>query len=299
MTKICFLCGSEIEGKVTKEHIIGDKFLSIWNLKNEKYRYNKSSQEREYSRLKVPAHGDCNSGFGSRFETYILKIISTLDENSEVLEKLHYYKGDAVVDAVKEAICQWLAKIYVGLIFWEASYPKHENSLYQREIYEDLDPSLVRHLQKCFREENYYNVPTSLYYFKLYGDFPKGFEFDFSTGLPYGSIYIKIGQHLFVACIADGLLVEEWFTNEQYVSTVEHLKHCYSDPAAHLAPVSQIWSVRENLPVQPNIEYHSDSVADKSRLDCPLKPEINSKTVNVRAQEIYWELCERYRDCNS
>lgn len=299
MSKICFLCGNEIEGKVTKEHIFGDKFLSTWNLKNEKYKYNKSSQQREYSRLKVPAHGDCNNEFGSRFETYILRILSSFSDNRDVLEVLHYKRDDQVVNAIKEAICQWLTKIYVGLIFWEASYPKHENPTYQKEIYKNLEPSLVQQLQKCFREENYFNVPTSLYYFRLYGDIPTGFEFDFSTGLPYGSIYVKLGHHLLVACIADGLLVEEWFTNEQYKVTVEHLQHCKSDPAAHLAAVSHIWSVRENLPVEPNICYRSDSVVDRSRLGLSLKPEINAEVVNVRAHEIYLELCERYRDSNA
>jgi hypothetical protein len=43
MNKLCFLCGEKISDKSTKEHIIGDSFLTRLNLKNYTHTFNLGS----------------------------------------------------------------------------------------------------------------------------------------------------------------------------------------------------------------------------------------------------------------
>lgn len=293
MNKICFLCGEEIIGKSTREHIIGDSFLKKLNLKNKKYTFNRARSQREYSRLKLPAHGKpCNNELGSRFEEYIISLLETFDDNFDLLRNLHNPKGDATLLAVKEALTQWLAKIYVGLVYWESEFGGHKDKSYQNQLSSQLNLSLLSQLQTCFRNEWTFNVPSSLYYFRTPPMDSGRMDFDFATGLPLGLIYLKFHNHLLVACIADGYLTEEWFTNHQYLEAQRVLDIHPKDCLSYLHPMAHIWSVRENLPVAPKLTYTEEGIVDSSREGFLDKPPICEKSVNKRAAEIYDEHCQ-------
>ena len=300
MSRECFLCGEEITGKISKEHIFSNSFLSLLNLKTQSFTFRKSTEKIEYSRLKVPSHSTCNNEFGSRFEEYILKLISSFNSNYDTLRKLHVEREDSIVASIKETLTQWLAKIYIGFVYWEAHYNRHSDPDYQCWLLDQVGDPLVNQLQRCFKNEWYFNVPSSLYYFRIPEQSPEGFEFDFATGLPLGLIYLKFNEHLLVACIADGYLVEEYFTENQYNASEKVIMNCSSeDPAAYLHPVSHIWSVRENLPIKPKIEYIDTNVVDKSRENPEPRPSLDIDLVNKRAKEIQIEHASKFKPRNA
>lgn len=288
MNRECFLCGEDIEDKNSKEHIFGDSFLAWMNLKDKKFKYNNATSEKEYTRLKVNSHIKCNNEFGSRFEEYILKILKNLSSNQDVLSKLHIRSNDPVISSIKEVLSQWMFKVYIGLVYWEKNLRSHPSVDYQSTLVDQINDPVVKQLQKCFKNEYKFNVPSSLYYFNIPGSVPSGLEFDFATGLPFGLIYVKFNEHLLVASIADSYLVEEWFTDYQYRNTQSRINSwSASNPIAYLYAVSHIWAVRENLPIQPSLAYSENAVTDYSRMLALKKPEINAVLVEQRAIEIY------------
>jgi hypothetical protein len=199
----CFLCGSEIKEKITKEHIFGDTFLEKHGLKLHKMKYG-SNREVEYSRLKVPAHGKCNSENGSRFEKYVLSLLDHMHLNLDVMRELHAPAHSKVAACVKEALCQWMAKIYLGLTFWEIGRDNHPDKEYQKLLEEVLNTPLIGYLQRCFANDYAFNCPSSLYYFSV-PDGGEGLAFDFATRHDVGGAYVKIGEHLLVTASATQL----------------------------------------------------------------------------------------------
>lgn len=288
MSKLCFLCGEKILEKSTKEHIIGDSFLARFNLKNQTHTFNHGGSVREYSRLKLPAHRKCNGEMGSRFEQQIISLLEAFDDNIDVLGMLHKAKGDETVLAVKRSLVQWLAKIYIGLVYWESEFFGHNNASYQDQLKSQLNYSLLSQLQECFKNEWAFTLPSSLYYFRIQSNNDQ-LDFDFATGLPLGLIYLKFRNHLLIGCISDGYLTEEWFTDHQYIETQKFLDDNPKDCLVYLHAVAHVWSVRENLPIAPKIDYTADGVADSSRAGLSGKPPISEKIVSKRAAEILEE----------
>jgi hypothetical protein len=210
--RICFLCGGPIKTgtKATEEHIFSDSFLAEYDLKRERLMFG-APNGIEYSRIKVPTHGDCNSGKGSDFEGYLLRIVRSMDTNKQVLVTLHLTPQSDVASAAKEALCQWLAKLHFGLIYWETGLKRHPNLDYQASLRQYLEKPVIGCLQRCFREWHYFNCPSSLYYFSVPNPLEKYFRFNFATHPEISGTFIKFGSHLLVAMIGDGKLTEEWF----------------------------------------------------------------------------------------
>ncbi len=290
----CFLCGKDIEGKITKEHIFGDAFLGEYNLKEKKMNYG-GKAEIEYSRLKVPAHHSCNSETGSRFEEYILSIIKNISLNLDVMRELHTPQHSKTAACVKEVLCQWLVKIYLGLSYWELSRINHPNKEYQHLLNEVIQTPLTGYLQTCFSNEYTFNCPSSLYYFSVPYDSDHDINFDFATRHDVGGAYIKFGPHLLVATLADARLVEHWFNDSLYESVQTLITNeTESDAAAYLLAVGHVWAVREYLPIEPKLEFTENSIIDTSRDGYDLAPEIDGKAVNRRAIELRNEMVERF-----
>ncbi|SIQ56861.1 hypothetical protein SAMN05421840_102164 [Shewanella morhuae] len=291
----CFLCGKEIEGKKSREHILGDSFLQLLDIKIERFKFNSSSEDKEYSRLKVPSHPKCNNGFGSRFESDIINLISSFDEKREFLNSLHLNDVRGEVDRLRGALTKWLAKLYLGFVYWEVGLPRHPNVEFQTQLSELLTDPILDLLQRVLNKETPLFVPSSLFYFKIpeYDDVE--LRFDFATGLPLGLFFIKFQGHLLVVALGDGNLVSEYFTNEQYLYSQYIIdEHKDNDPLAYLHPVSHIWAVRELLPVQPKLKFFNGYISNESRVKHRNRPDINGKAVNSRATEIFTEHASRF-----
>lgn len=292
--KICFLCGKPIEGKATEEHIFSNSFLAEFDLKRERLRYGEALVE--YSRLKPPAHSICNNEYGSKFEDYVLKITRSMDFNLDVLSELHRPNQSEVAARIKEALCQWLAKILLGLIFWETNLKRHADLGYQASLVQHIKSPLFSCLHRCLTQDHWFNCPSSLYYFSVPDPPHPVFRFNFATSPEISSVFVRFGRHLLVTTIGDGKLTEEWFGDDQYARTQAHItEKSPEDPVAYLWAVAAIWAVRELLPISPRLEFTTESVIDRSREGVDIKPEIDGDAVRARTIEWFDDLSQRYK----
>ncbi len=298
MERRCFLCGQPIEGKATQEHIFADSFLAEFDLKQERLQFG-APEPIEYSRIKVPAHRDCNSGMGSKFENYLLQTIRSIDTNLDVMGELHLAHQSEVAGRVKETLCQWLTKLHLGLIHWEVGLKRHPDPEYQASLRRYIETPVVKCLQRCFSEWHHFNCPSSLYYFSVPPPPEQAFRFDFASRHEISGTFIRFGPHLLVTTIGDGRLVEEWFGDHQRQITQQHIfDNSGENPLAYLLAVAHIWAVRESLPVQPRLEFSSQSIVDRSREGFDQKPQIDGEGIHVRANEYFDELAQRFKRGN-
>lgn len=296
MERHCFLCGKVIKGKTTREHIFADSFLTEYDLKRELLNFG-APKPIEYSRLKIPVHPTCNSEMGSNFENYLLKITRSIDTNLEIMKKLHVVNHSVIAGKVKEVLCQWLTKLHLGLIYWELGLQNHPRPTHQASLRHYLETPVLKCLQRCISEWHHFNCPSSLYYFSVPLSPEPALRFDFASNHEIFGTFIRFGPHLLVSTIGDGMLVEEWFGDEQYNIIQRYItEESHKNPLAYLTAVAHIWAVRELLPVQPQLEFTPQSIIDRSREGLEQKPEIDSDGIYVRADEIFEELAQRFRN---
>ena len=77
--RTCFFCSEPILEKKTLEHIIPNTLLGKLGIKKETIDVY-GTKKYEYSRIKVPAHSRCNSGFGSEYESKVIDLICAPDK---------------------------------------------------------------------------------------------------------------------------------------------------------------------------------------------------------------------------
>ena len=292
----CFFCGEEISEKISREHIFGDSFLGYMDLKLEQLT---SSQPHptSYSKLKVPSHKTCNTQEGSWFEQHVLSIIKSMDQNPEHLSGIHIPSDEPINQILRQTFTQWLAKLYFGLVYWEAGLKKHVDKARQEWLVSILNTNEFTYLRRCFKEGLDFKLPSSIFHFYVPDPPERVFRFDFGNGLPYGLFYIRFRNHLLVAALGDGNLVHEWFLNEHVRQCQAHInEQSQFDPVIYLHVVAHIWAVRECLPVQPIIEFNSSGIQDRSRESLAQRPNIDGDAVNKRAKEILDEHASKWKN---
>jgi hypothetical protein len=293
-TNECFFCGGVTSGKNSKEHIFGDSFLQYLDLKQESIR---SSQPHptSYSKVKVPSHESCNSRAGSEFESYILSLVKTMDTNLDHLATVHTATGERVNGALREAFTLWLAKLYFGLLYWEAGLEKHADADHQHWLRGLLDVPEFAYLRRCLRERLAFKLPSSLFHFRVPDPPEAALRFDFGNGLPHGLVYIRFRNHPLVAALGDANLVREWFTEEHVTAMQQWIDELSAKvPLAYLHPVSHLWAVREWLPIEPRLEFGEWGIRDCSRHGFAERPPIDEDAVNNRAAEIFAEHASKW-----
>lgn len=293
--KSCFLCGWEIDKKRSREHIFGDAFLERFLLKEKKINF-ANNRTAEYSRIRVSAHPECNSGVGSRFEEAILDVIDNIEHNLDVMSELHSSDPDSVVVAIRERLSMWLCKLYHGLSYWELYRENHPDREYQALVGKALETDLFRYMQRCFSNEYAFYCPSSLYYFNIPDADGSSVEFDFATRHEVGGAYIKFGNHLLVVVLGDGYLTQHYLNSSIYDTLQRHIANTSAkDPLAYLLAVSHVWAVRENLPIEPELVFEDDCIKDVTRLGRAVAPEISDPGIQQSVAEIYGALSERFR----
>lgn len=291
----CFFCGEPIDGKTSREHIFSDKFLEYLGLKQEKVT-SSLPRSTSYSKVKVPAHSSCNSGRGSEFEAYILRLIKSMDANLAHLSAIHTAFGEPLNESLRHAFTQWLAKLYYGLLYWEAGLETHVDPDYQRWLGSLLAEPEFAYLRKCFVDQLAFKIPSSLFHFHVPDPPEPAFRFDFGNGLPHGLFYVRFRNHLLVTALADANLVHQWL-NEEHVSSLQLsiTQLSAQDPAEYLHAVAHIWAIRELLPVAPRLEYQDRDILDRSREGYSQCPAIDSEAVNSRAAELFQKLVAKWK----
>ena len=259
MQRTCFFCSKTITDKKTDEHIIPDSLLGKLGLKVKTLEGQGSFL---YSRIKVPAHKDCNSEFGSRYENEILQILnypdslykSILDDENNIDH--HNYPTNSSIDL----ITTWLTKIYYGLFYLDyLTLDKPEWSKICREIIECENFKLT---QKAYQNNYGFSLPSSLFAFQTNDN-----EFDLKTFAHPQTILIKIANLTLILCVADGFLTKSYLNQQNLITLRQQLiEHHGLNPhiPEHLIALSEILALRLSIPKSPKFISSDDHIINLS-----------------------------------
>lgn len=259
MRRTCFFCSEIIEDKKTQEHIIPDSLLGKLGIKEETIT---GKGVFLYSRVKVPAHKDCNSNFGSEYENKILKL---LDETEKLFEEIkNEESGISIVyspnNSSTSLISTWLSKIYYGLFYND--YLKIDDLEHKKTSERIINTDNFRMIQNAYKDGIGFCLPSSLFVFKSDKDF-----FDLRTFVYPKMIMIKIKKLVFILAIDDGFLTKNYL-NETLLSDFRKdllLKEQRNDKfQLHLYALAEIMALRMCIPKTPSFVYSSKKIINMS-----------------------------------
>ena len=259
MRRTCFFCSEIIEGKKTQEHIIPDSLLGKLGIKEETIT---GEGVFQYSRVKVPAHKDCNSNFGSEYENEILKL---LDEPEKLFEEIKKEEsGISIIyspdNSSTSLISTWLSKIYYGLFYND--YLKIDDLEHKETSEKIINTDNFRMIQNAYKDGVGFCLPSSLYVFKSDKDF-----FDLRTFVYPKMIMIKIKKLVFILAIEDGFLTKNYL-NEKLLSDFRKgllLEEQRNDKfPLHLYALAEIMALRMCIPKTPSFVYSNKEIMNMS-----------------------------------
>ncbi|MFY8180689.1 MAG: hypothetical protein ACOVLG_02850 [Flavobacterium sp.] len=281
--KKCFFCSKEIEEKKTLEHIIPNSLLGKLQIKEQKICGNFTTQ---YSRVKVPAHSNCNNNFGSEYENKILSII----DDKESLYKLINMNNqlEIIYSPSKDnisIITTWLTKIYYGLFYNDLL--KTNNLEHKNLCHEIINSQNFKLTQKSYQNGYGFNLPSSLYAFKTNKK-----DFNLKTLIFPSSIMLNIEGLILILCIGDGYLTKNYLNTlnienlKKYLLENDYLINFPTD----LFALSEITAIRLNIPKQPSFIFTDNEMINLSLNTLVKNPEeyykINANNVEHQRNEI-------------
>ncbi len=259
LRRTCFFCSEIIEGKKTLEHIIPNSLLGKLGIKEETVT---GQKETQYSRVKVPAHSTCNSGFGSEYENRVLMHLEDLDSlyedlKSEELGLPIIYGPDESVTAI---ITTWLSKIYYGLFYYDLITTQDEE---WRSICSSIISSQnFKYVCSSYKYGHGFQLPSSLYVFKTNGS-----KTDLTTIVDPSSFLLKIGSLTFILCICDGYLTKNYLNGEE----LTRLRECVRaederniDFPSHKLALGEIIALRRCIPKTPKFISGDNQIINMS-----------------------------------
>ncbi|TXN37742.1 HNH endonuclease [Flagellimonas hymeniacidonis] len=259
MRRTCFFCSEIIEDKKTQEHIIPDSLLGKLGIKEETVT---GKGVFQYSRVKVPAHKDCNSNFGSEYENEILKL---LDEPEKLFEEIKKEEsGISIIyspdNSSTSLISTWLSKIYYGLFYND--YLKIDDLEHKETAEKIINTDNFRMIQNAYKDGVGFCLPSSLYVFESDKDF-----FDLRTFVYPKMIMIKIKKMVFILAIEDGFLTKNYL-NEELLSDFRKgllLEEQRNDKfPLHLYALAEIMALRMCIPKTPSFVYSKKEIMNMS-----------------------------------
>ena len=289
MRNTCFFCSEPILEKKTQEHIIPDSLLGKLGIKEETIA---GKGVFQYSRVKVPAHKTCNSEFGSRYEDRILKL---LDDQEKLMEDLKAEESGTPIiygpnESVTALFSTWLSKIYYGLFYND--YLKIDDIEHKKVSQSIIDTDNFRMIQKAYKDEVGFCLPSSLYVFQSEKDF-----FDLRTFVYPQTIMIKIHRLIFILAIEDGFLTKHYL-NDGILSNFRDkllLEEKKSDNfPIHLYALSEIMALRMCIPKTPSFVYSNNQIMNMSLSTGVANPEeyykVDEELITKTRNEILLEL---------
>jgi len=287
--KYCFFCNKEIIGKKSLEHIIPNSLLGKMGIK-ENILHGKNSLQ--YSRIKVPAHSNCNSEFGSRYEEEILKLlehphdlISKID-NQNKGTNLRYTASNGELSLVTT----WLSKIYYGLFYND--YLKSNKPNYKELCRQIIESENFKLIQNSYQNNYGFFMPSSLFVFETIDD-----QFDLRTLIDPQLIMIKIKNIVLILCIADGNLTQNYISNSMAIDFRSRLLKEESQNLHfpnHLFALAEITAIRSLIPKQPNVIYTDNEMINLSFSTMVKDPEefyaIEDNELDIKRNKILQQL---------
>ncbi|WP_397362270.1 hypothetical protein [Olleya sp. R77988] len=248
--KICYFCSKPIEDKKTLEHIIPNSLLGKLGIKEDEL---KGEGAFQYSRIKVPAHSSCNSGFGSEYEN---RIIELLDSPKQLYEDLKAEERGMLMQygpdkSLTMLISTWLSKIYYGLFYND--YLKLEESEYTKIAKSIIESSNFKMIQEAYQDGVGFCIPSSLYVFTSENE-----SFDLRTMIYPQTILMKVKSLTMILCIGDGFLTKNYLNNgilEDYRKFLSKEEKKESRFPVHLYGLAEIIALRMHIPKEPSYLY--------------------------------------------
>ncbi|APU10920.1 hypothetical protein A5M85_11685 [Cellulophaga lytica] len=289
MTNTCFFCSESISGKKTQEHIIPNSLLGKLGIKEETVT---GKGVFQYSRIKVPAHSSCNSGFGSKYED---RIIKRLEEPEQLFKDLKAEEsGISIIygpnESITALVSTWLSKIYYGLFYND--YLKVDDSEHKKVAQKIIDNDNFRMIQGAYKDGVGFGLPSSLYVFESEKDF-----FDLRTFVYPQMIMIKVRKLVFILLIGDGFLTKNYL-NEDLLSSFREkllLEEKVNDKfPLHLYALSEIMALRMCIPKTPSFVYSNKEIMNMSLLTGVSNPEeyykVDEELIEKKRNEILVDL---------
>lgn len=259
MQRTCFFCSEIIDGKKTQEHIIPNSLLGKLGIKEETIT---GKGVFQYSRIKVPAHKDCNSNFGSEYENEILKLLDEPEKLFEELKKEEH--GISIIyspdNSATSLISTWLSKIYYGLFYND--HLKIVDLEHKETAEKIINTDNFRMIQNAYKDGVGFCLPSSLYVFESEKDF-----FDLRTFVYPKMIMMKIKKMVFILVIEDGYLTKNYL-NDELLSDFRKgllLEEQTNDKfPLHLYALAEIMALRMCIPKRPSFVYSKKEIMNMS-----------------------------------
>ncbi len=290
LRRVCFFCAKEIKERKTLEHIIPDALLGKMGIKEDKVAGNRVTQ---YSRIKVPAHSRCNSGFGSKYEDKVLALL----EDSEALyksicdEELSIPMIYGPDESITSIITTWLSKIYYGMFYDDFLKTDSED---WKEVCSLIINNLNFDLVRQSYESGYgFQLPSSLFVFKTNND-----QFDLITIVDPSTILIKIGTITLVLCICDGYLTKNYLNSDLLKDLRERVNEenrINRDFPSHKLALTEIVALRRCIPKTPKFSYGNHQIINMSLSTSVSNPDEVYKIDTEQLKETRQKLLEEFR----
>lgn len=261
--KICFFCGKLILEKISKEHVVPEFLLNEAKIKIDKI--TTSGYSKEYSRIKVPSHLICNTGFGSRYENAIKDFLKKPTqlfkeiESQELVGNIQYGPSDGLATV----FATWLSKIYYGLFYYDFLYGSEELKQRASSIVNDYNFSLI---QDSYKKGHGFCLPSSLFAMKTFDK-----SFDLRTLIVPSAILLKIRNFAYVLLVGDGNLVTNYIDRK---SLNQYKKDLYQEEQknfklkkrfpSYLEFFSELLAVRMLIPKTPRFLASSNEIVNLS-----------------------------------
>jgi hypothetical protein len=264
----CFFCSETIEGKKSKEHIIPNSLLGKLGIKETVITGERKTQ---YSRVKVPAHGKCNSEFGSRYEDRVLELLEDTDSLYESLKEEEtsspmMYMPD---ESPTSIITTWLSKIYYGLFYYDYLTTKDED--WKVACARIFDHQNFEYVRSSYENGHGFQLPSSLYVFKTTNT-----ETDLVTMIDPSSILFKINSLTLILCICDGYLTKNYLNEdilERLRERVTQEDEHNIDFPSHKYAFGEILALRSCIPKKPKFISGENQIINMSLSTLVANPE--------------------------
>lgn len=259
LRRTCFFCAERIEEKKTLEHIIPNSLLGKLGIKEETIT---SQKETQYSRVKVPAHSTCNSGFGSDFENKALELLEDPDLLYESLKNEE--SGIAIMYGPDESdtaiMTTWLSKIYYGLFYYD--FISTQDDDWRNICLSLIAADNFKYVRRSYKNGHGFQLPSSLYVFKT-----NNLDTDLTTFIEPSSIMLKAGAITLILCISDGYLTKNYLNGD----TLDRLrKNIRAEDEAnvnfpsHKMAFAEILAIRSCIPKSPKFVTSDNQIINMS-----------------------------------
>jgi hypothetical protein len=288
LRRTCFFCAKEIEEKKTLEHIIPDALLGKMGIKEVEVTGNRVTQ---YSRIKVPAHSRCNSGFGSKYEDRVLALLEDSDALYKAIcdEELSIPMMYGPDESITSIITTWLSKIYYG--FFYDDFLKTDSEDWKEICSHMINSPNFDLVRKSYENGHGFQLPSSLFVFKTNND-----KFDLVTMVDPSTILIKIGTLTLVLCVCDGYLTKNYLNSDslgglrEWVGKEDLINR---DFPSHKLALAEIVALRTCIPKTPKFSYSNHQIVNMSLSTMVSNPDEVYKIDTEQLKETRRELLKK------